>query len=36
MLPLETLDPVRNFALLYPIFVSKRESQLEERLKCPC
>jgi hypothetical protein len=31
-----TLDPVRIFALLYRKFVPKRESHLEECLKCPC
>lgn len=36
VLCVETLDPMRNFALLYRIFVSKREPHLEERLKCPC
>lgn len=36
VLCLETLDPIDNFALLYRIYVPKRELQLKERLKCPC
>ena len=33
---LVTLDPVHIFALLYRNFVPKRETQLEDWLKCPC